>query len=182
MASAAQIRANRENAKLSTGPTSRDGKHISRYNACKHGLLGRRTVVETDDIMEFCQFYYDMHDSLDAEGRVEEMLAERVIALAWRLQRASKIETDILVQGWRIARQQGEGVKMGRAFRWDSDGSNAIEKIRRYETSLERSFYRALHELERIQTRRHGGHVPVPAVLDVQVDSPSRQTRLRTRA
>ena len=42
-------------------------------------------------------------------------------------------------------------------------------KIRRHEAHLERSLYRALHELQRLQTARKGGPVPAPAVLDVEV-------------
>lgn len=44
---------------------------------------------------------------------------------------------------------------------------DTIEKITRYEAHLERGLYRALHELWRIQAARSGGHVPAPAVLDV---------------
>lgn len=44
-----------------------------------------------------------------------------------------------------------------------------LDKVARYETSLERSLFRTLHELERIQAARAGEHVPLPAVADVSV-------------
>jgi hypothetical protein len=40
---------------------------------------------------------------------------------------------------------------------------------RRYETTLERSFHRTLHELQRLQAVRAGRDVSVPAAVDVDV-------------
>jgi hypothetical protein len=45
MASEKQIKANRANAKKSTGPKSDAGKAISRLNAMTHGLTGGLVVV-----------------------------------------------------------------------------------------------------------------------------------------
>ena len=39
MATAAQVKANRENAQHSTGPRTEEGKNATRYNAYKHGVL-----------------------------------------------------------------------------------------------------------------------------------------------
>lgn len=44
-----------------------------------------------------------------------------------------------------------------------------MDKVARYESSLERSLFRTLHELERIQAARSGEVVPLPAVADVSV-------------
>ena len=42
-----------------------------------------------------------------------------------------------------------------------------LEKVARYEAHLSRGLYKALHELEALQTRRLGGSAPL-ARLDVQ--------------
>jgi len=170
MATAAQLQANRANAQLSTGPRTPEGKERARYNSRKHGLLAEKLVADPADVKEFCLFYFDMHRDLDAEGRLEEMLAERVISLAWRLTRAGKIEREVLLQGMNWARQQSEHCQLGRAFRWDCEGTEALSKLTRYEGHLQRSLFKTLHELERLQARRRGAHVPPPAVLDVQLD------------
>ena len=47
MATPAQIEANRQNALLSTGPTSPPGKETSRGNSRTHGLSGGTILVET---------------------------------------------------------------------------------------------------------------------------------------
>jgi hypothetical protein len=44
-----------------------------------------------------------------------------------------------------------------------------LEKITRYETTLERSLHKTLHELQRLQAARQGQAVSPPAVLDVDV-------------
>lgn len=46
-----------------------------------------------------------------------------------------------------------------------------LELICRYESHLHRAFQRDLHELQRIQSARHGNYVQPPAVLDVDVTS-----------
>jgi hypothetical protein len=48
-------------------------------------------------------------------------------------------------------------------------GAGAFTTLSRYESALERSYYRALHELQRLQEARRGGHVPPPLALDVTV-------------
>jgi hypothetical protein len=45
--------------------------------------------------------------------------------------------------------------------------ADTLDRIGRYETSLERSLYRALHELERIRAARLGQPVPAPVAVDV---------------
>ena len=42
-----------------------------------------------------------------------------------------------------------------------------LDKILRYETTLERQLYRALNQLERLQRRRNGEEVPPPITMDV---------------
>ena len=51
-ATKAQIRANRENAKKSTGPRTAEGKARVSLNALKHGLLARDTVLPTEQLGE----------------------------------------------------------------------------------------------------------------------------------
>jgi hypothetical protein len=45
-----------------------------------------------------------------------------------------------------------------------------LEKLNRYETSIERSLQRNLHELQRLQAARAGETVPPPAVVDMTLN------------
>ena len=65
--------------------------------------------------------------------------------------------------------QEDDTIILGRTFARDADKANAFSKLSRYTTALERQFYRALHELERLQRARTGGDVPAPVALDVDV-------------
>ncbi len=65
--------------------------------------------------------------------------------------------------------QDADTIILGRTFVRDADKANAFSKLSRYETAIERQFYRALHELERLQRARRGGNVPAPVTVDVDV-------------
>ena len=45
---------------------------------------------------------------------------------------------------------------LGRAFISDEASANAFSKLARYETTIERALYRALHELQQLQSQRPG--------------------------
>jgi hypothetical protein len=94
MASEAQVLANRRNAQRSTGPRTTEGKAVVSQNAVKHGLTGREAVVRGENPGEF-EFYRDrMLGELGPVGPMESVLAERVVSLSWRLQRAERLQNE----------------------------------------------------------------------------------------
>ena len=67
-------------------------------------------------------------------------------------------------------KQDAATATLGRTFIRDADRANAFSKLSRYEAAIERSLYKALHELQRLQAaRRAGGDVLPPAAVDVDV-------------
>jgi hypothetical protein len=71
-------------------------------------------------------------------------------------------------------KQEAETAMLGGTFIRDAEGANAFSKLSRYETAIERSVYRALHELQRLQAaRRARGSAPPPAAIDVDVSGVS---------
>ena len=73
-------------------------------------------------------------------------------------------------------KQDAETATLGRTFIRDADNANAFSKLSRYETAIERSLYKALHELQRLQAaRRAEGNVPLPVAVDVDVSGVSRE-------
>jgi hypothetical protein len=50
-----------------------------------------------------------------------------------------------------------------------------LDRVNRYETTLERSLYKALHELERRQAARDGQAVPLPVAVDVNLTGPAQE-------
>lgn len=75
------------------------------------------------------------------------------------------------------ALQQTETGTFGLAFTRGAGGADGFSKLSRYEATIERSLYRALHELQRRQQARRGGHVPPPVAVDVDVSGVSGETR-----
>ena len=59
----------------------------------------------------------------------------------------------------------------GAGFIDDAMGANAISKLSRYEVAIERSLYRAMHELQRLQSARlNPNKISVPLAVDITVD------------
>ena len=73
------------------------------------------------------------------------------------------------------AKQDAETATLGLTFIRDLKQANSFSKLSRYETALERSLYKALHELQRLQAARllTESSVPPPAVLDANVSGAS---------
>jgi hypothetical protein len=65
---------------------------------------------------------------------------------------------------------EGAGIaEWGAAFVRDSEGVNAFSKLSRYETTIERSVFGSLHELQRVQAARISGADTTPVAADVSV-------------
>src|SRR5687768_10578298 len=90
MSTAAQIAANRANAQCSTGP--RDPGR-TKFNGTQHGLTSKQTVLPGEDPAEYAAFATGMTADLAPVSALERVLAERIVAAAWRLRRFTRIET-----------------------------------------------------------------------------------------
>jgi hypothetical protein len=95
MTSQRQIEANRLNAERSTGPRTPDGKERVASNALKHGLTGKRVVLPNEDPEEFDAFRSALWVELGPQGALEEVLAEEIVADAWRLRRVPILEATV---------------------------------------------------------------------------------------
>ena len=60
--------------------------------------------------------------------------------------------------------------KLGKTYMNDIKTFDALGKLSRYEAGFERSLYRALHELQRLQAARKSGVASPPVAIDVSVD------------
>ena len=172
-------------------------------------------VLPGENPDDFDSFRAGLLSSLGPQGALEEALAEKIVADAWRLRRVPIIEATLYRRGHRelLVRQAGESVRRYESTEKDrvlaslekkkvaagdrqahQDAEHRLAQARtelddpafnvtrvlemfpeqfanlsRYEISLSRSMLRMLHELERLQARRAGEHVPAPTVVDVDV-------------
>ncbi|HNS20970.1 MAG TPA: hypothetical protein PKH24_10750 [Sedimentisphaerales bacterium] len=174
MATTAQIQANRLNARKSTGPRTAQGKERASRNAIKHGLLAREAVIQGEDPAEFEVYREGMLQELAPAGAVEAMLAERIVGLSWRLQRAERLQniafaalddgepTDLLearLEEWKqikgsdwdrgIAGVVDENASLGKLVVADFAEARVLDRLLMYERRIESSLYRTMAELRR---------------------------------
>jgi hypothetical protein len=95
-----QIAANRANALHSTGPKTPEGKAAVRLNAFRHGLLARDVVLPEEDLDAFEDLLNQVRAELSPVGRIEELLADRIVNIMWRLGRLARAETALV--DWRV--------------------------------------------------------------------------------
>ena len=183
MTSKKQIAANRRNAGKSTGPRTPEGKAKVSMNAVKHGLTAESVLIPGEDPEELGEFREGLLVGLAPLGDVELFFADLFVRECWRLRRLAFMEAEIVAEGlrrWREfgALEAGEEEVRGAALPELSGTAVAAKLLRetdvfpklgRYGTQIERSVYRALHQLERLQADRRGREVAAPVVLDVNV-------------
>lgn len=142
-ATAVKIEANRANAQLSTGPRTETGKQTSSRNSGKHNLTGGSAFVEGENREQYdrhCAAHFRQYQPL-AEHEV--FLTRELADASWRLQRARRMEAELLE-------------KNSNPFTAD-DEKDAIQlqRLLRYLSAIERTYYKAYNELKKINVERN---------------------------
>ncbi len=154
MLSERQLDANRRNAQHSTGPRTPEGRAAVSLNALRHGLASQTAVLPNENPEEFRELRDAFFDEYHPAGPTETLLVEQMAISAWRLRRLRALETGLFNVRISDLRDDDHDPPLdprARAFVYDTSGSRSIETLSRYETRIERSFYRALHELQRLR-------------------------------
>ena len=100
MATKRQTKANRSNAKKSTGPKTEAGKAASSRNALCHGLTAEFLVLLPDEDGDaFERLRGGVIADLAPAGALQEVLAERAAVLLWRLDRVARMEAELFIHG-----------------------------------------------------------------------------------
>src|SRR3984885_7498131 len=139
MATPAQIEANRLNSEKSTGATSEAGRLASSRNNLKHGLCGTElffALLPGEDPENFVHLTLSLRHQYEPQNATEIILVRRMAEAEWMRARAVSFQTDCFVN--------------------DPDNLKKIALFIRYQTTHERSFYKALNELQKLreQTRK----------------------------
>jgi len=80
---------------LKGGPATQEGKEVVRWNATRHGIRSPAPVVPALEKVEDWEEHRDgVLESLQPEGHLELVLAERAALLSWRLHRVIRYETE----------------------------------------------------------------------------------------
>ncbi len=176
--SAKQLTANRKNA-LKGGVKTPQGKMISKYNAMKHGLLCKEVLIQGEDNKTLSELERRIRATIKPVGEIEHFLVDRIVANIWRLKRAMKVERNSME--WEKNYKEEFSFAERDNLLDQLDPQKKREKIRsmianpgtermlRYESMIERSIYKALHELQRIQSARAGDKPFAPLAIDLDV-------------
>jgi uncharacterized protein YecA (UPF0149 family) len=134
MATTAQILANRQNAELSLGPATAEGRARVSQNATKFGLFSVANFVRPAERDIFNQFESGYLAELAPATSLEQTLAREIIHAAWRLRRCADLE---------IAPPENLT---------DEELDRLQISIDRARSAAQRTFHRSLKELRRLQT------------------------------
>ncbi len=91
-ASKAQIKANRQNAKRSTGPTSIQGKLKVSQNAITHGIFATNPLLPHENATEFAVLSQDIAEVFPPIDAIAAGLVERIVMGIWRQKRLRTAE------------------------------------------------------------------------------------------
>jgi hypothetical protein len=178
MATNAQILANRLNALKSTGPRSIEGKSVVSQNAVKHGLRAEQDVITSESEADFDLYRRQLLDELNPVTPVESMLAERIVALSWRLKRAGRFQNQaidtlhanltndpvkkltqslyqsILGQSPDNADGYNGQLALGRLVVKDFSNERVLDRLLMYERRIEHSLFKSILEFQRLNIVR----------------------------
>jgi len=126
---------NRANAQHSTGPRTEEGKAKSSRNRLSSGFASNTRFIDGENAEEFDVLLADFMNEHLPSTLTEQVLVEKMAHHQWITLRALRLQAEEL-QKFQDNR---------------SEGSLAL--LIRYQTASERSFYRALNELQKL--RKH---------------------------
>ncbi len=139
MATAAQVRANRENAKRSSGPRRTER---TRFNGVTHGLCSVHPILPGEDPAAFQAENKGWFDDWQPLTHTRAVLVARAASLSWRLRRAVEAEADTRARDAERAGRDFDYEQAARvdraAARFDDDPMAALTLLESHAAGLDR--------------------------------------------
>ena len=156
----------------------------NRRNALRHGLRARAALLPGEDKHAFERLFKAFRAEHRPAGRLQEVLVEQMAVAYWKLARLTRIESHVYQHKPIVTNLYNHRPDpyadpedepdypphqpdyrppepklppdqfIARVFIWDTCGYNTFTRLSNYEMRLERSFYRACRELERLRSKR----------------------------
>ncbi|MEO8126960.1 MAG: hypothetical protein ABJF23_27210 [Bryobacteraceae bacterium] len=164
MTSTRQQEANAQNAQKSTGPATAAGRARSAKNAISHGLTSGSALLESEDAEEYSRHVRSYIDNHGPQNQQQAFFVTQLAEAAWRLRRARRFENAILDADPTMS---------------NDETLNKICKLNRYEASIERSYYRAYRELERLRALYQKAEI---AAMEEYIMAPISRSTNRTQS
>ena len=136
MATAAQVFANRENSKSSTGPRTPEGKAASSQNAKTNGFNAADPVLPNEDRNEFNALLERYKSEIAPKTAHEEFLVGQMTGARWKLDRLERMEVTMFA-----------ALEDPTAAFTNKETAASFARLDRYRASLERTYHRCAKEL-----------------------------------
>ena len=168
--------ANRRNAQLSTGPVTPEGKAAVRLNALQHGFTSENATIFDEDDDAFDELRNTFLDHLQPAGPLETALVHQIVMAQWRLARLRRLETGLFNLAFADSEDDikktydNKLTPRGRIAYVFRNNTDPLATFSRYEARIERSFYRALRELQRLQAARQPSDPPPPHAKTISAE------------
>ncbi|KKS44569.1 MAG: hypothetical protein UV05_C0004G0004 [candidate division CPR1 bacterium GW2011_GWA2_42_17] len=147
-----QIKANKQNALVSTGPVTPGGKALVAQNAVKHGIFAKDLIISAGDGKEDEQEYRELLDgiilSLNPSGQMECLLVEKIAVDFWRLRRVLRFESGSIRKVLDMAISDYYNKVDWQGIKEHKTDEELDEKIAEYQTSEGNHHQKQIDELE----------------------------------
>jgi len=131
-----QQKANQQNAQLSTGPKTPEGKEAVRFNALTYGLRTLATVLPDENAADYYRLWNELVAEWQPQTRTERCYLETMVTSQWLLARIAMSEKNIYMH------EYGE-----QQFKM-------LAYVAKQRAQLERSFRTAIEDLKQSQKER----------------------------
>jgi hypothetical protein len=158
----ARAEASRRNGAKSRGPKTPEGKARSAQNALKHGLCADNYLVSAEEEQDYEALEAALVGELAPQGVLQALLVTRIVRATWRLERADRIEAELLA-----FRMRGED-DLGLALTRDCNSARAFDTLQRYRGGAQAELFRALRTLKALQAEARA----TEATSSAQPDKP----------
>jgi hypothetical protein len=157
--SPARFEANRQNAQSSTGPRTPEGRQKSALNAVRHGFTGQTMLLTAEETEAYQNFTDGILKDLAPLGVHETAIAHTIINNRWRVNQIAAMESAIYALGQRLHAEQFAGetpemaASLSRLLTFEQKRPE-LDRLRRYESSLNRQINKEMALLAELQTAR----------------------------
>ena len=147
MATPAQLKANRANARHSPGPRTAKGKARSAANSTRHGFCSQSVLLPGDDPAEYQAMLDELRGHFGPVDLTEDRFVREMADAEWRLRRVRQHQETLLTDACEELAASHPALDAAhlqlRAFDHLLATSNTLAVLMRYETKFERQYDRA---------------------------------------
>ena len=161
MATEAQISANQQNAQLSCGPKTEEGKAASCKNNFRYGLTGNSfTVLDSEDQDEYNNVLSGLRFEHQPETMTESILVENMAQSYWLRKRALHLQDQCATDEDLTLEEQQKQLAL----------------FIRYQTTHDRAFHRSLNDFLKLRAEKRRADIGFESQNRKQADQSRRDS------